>query len=56
MNDFKDEYVVADQIYEQYEAQLWDLIKDANKEDLSLIKLANKLREAKTWETNLFKN
>lgn len=56
MKDFDEDYAVADSIYEEYESLLWDLIKDANKSDVSLIKMANKLQEAQAWDESHTKN
>ena len=49
MDNLTEDYAKADRIYEEYEALLWDIIKDV-KADESLLKLAGKLQEASEWE------
>lgn len=52
MDNLKDAYDLADEICERYEAELWSLIKETHKDDMSLIKMAHKLLEAQEWEEN----
>lgn len=49
MQNLKEAYDQADGIYEEYEALLWDLVKDV-KCDQSLLKLAGRLQEVSEWE------